>query len=367
MRAGWFLQSQHQILINLRVSDVTLIQTPYPPLVSASTALAWRVTGDQSVRLGVVVIALLNTCALITAAYALVVTGRRAARRLAAPSGRVPPAPVVVGAIGAVLLVFVAFGITGPFMTNGYADPIWSLAAVGAVAYGLQMGAGRTEQGVVLILVLVAGMSKDEGVVTACALIVLVALRRLVTLPAEERRRRWWPPALLAVVELAGVLVWPLLMRAIHARGETSVTFSPLGDMPGRARTVYDGMVPYLHMLVLAVPVAVVGGLVLSRVRRRSGAANDWWAWAALVSGLLAVSVAYVTGTVAIQTWLVGTVDRVTDFPALAAWWIVATWAVVATSALSPVVANAADTPAAANADDSPAVATTTVAPVAAE
>ena len=51
--------------------------------------------------------------------------------------------PLVVGVIVAVLLVFVAFGITEPFMTNGYADPIWSLAAVGAVAYGLQLQNSR--------------------------------------------------------------------------------------------------------------------------------------------------------------------------------------------------------------------------------
>ena len=49
-------------------------------------------------------------------------------------------------------------------MTNGYADPIWSLAAVGAVAYGLQLGEGRSNRGAAaLLLALVAGMSKDEG------------------------------------------------------------------------------------------------------------------------------------------------------------------------------------------------------------
>ena len=48
-----------------------LVQTSYPPLVSASTSLAWRVTGDHSLRLGVVIIALLNTCALGVAAFAL--------------------------------------------------------------------------------------------------------------------------------------------------------------------------------------------------------------------------------------------------------------------------------------------------------
>src|SRR5580704_7455547 len=148
MRAGWFLQSHHQMLVNLRVSDVTLIQTPYPPLVSSAAAVAWRVTGDHSMRLGVVVIALLNTCALATAAFALVESGRHFTHRLlperrpagsgragrgAASGGRwLSFAPLVVGMVAASLLVVVAFGITEPFMTNGYADPIWSLAALGA-------------------------------------------------------------------------------------------------------------------------------------------------------------------------------------------------------------------------------------------
>jgi hypothetical protein len=62
--------------------------------------------------------------------------------------------------------------------------------------------------------------------------------------------------------------------------------------------------------------------------------ANDWWAWAGLACGLLVVGGAYVTSTAAIEVWLVGTVDRVTEFPALAGWWIVAMWAVVASGAL---------------------------------
>ena len=81
MRAGWFLQSHHQLLVDMRVRDVVLVQTPYPPLVSASTALAWSVTGNESVRLGVVIIALLNTCALAVAAFALVESARQFARR----------------------------------------------------------------------------------------------------------------------------------------------------------------------------------------------------------------------------------------------------------------------------------------------
>jgi hypothetical protein len=344
MRAGWFLQSHQQLLTDMRLRDIVLVQTSYPPLVSASTSLAWRVTGDHSLRLGVVIIALLNTCALGVAAFALVEAGRHFAHRWvsmdqeavprsAAPLERsrdwVPLLPLLVGVIAAVLLVFVAFGITEPFMTNGYADPIWSLAAVGAVAYGLQLRNSRANEGVTLILVLVAGLSKDEGFATAIALIALIALRALVTMPDEDRHRHWWRPILIALAELVAISAWPAVMRIIHARG-ASMSYSPLHDLPGRARTAFDGMSPYLHVVVLAALLAVVGGVFLSGVRRKSGAPNDLWAWAGLAVGLGAVTAGYVTGTSPVQVWLVGTVDRVTEFPALTAWWIVAMWALTA-------------------------------------
>ncbi len=348
LRAGWFLQSHHQLLVKMRVNDVTLIQSVYPPLISASAAVGASVTGDQSVRLGVVVVALLNTCALATAAFALVEAGRTCAARLSAGRGQGPaeaPAvtaagerrlalgPLVVGVGAAVALVFVAFGITEPFMTNGYADPLWSIAAVGVMAYGLQLGGRRSEQGAAVILVLVVGMTKNEGLATGAALVVLIALRSLLAIPVGERRRRWWRPVVVGVAELAAIGAWPVLMRVIHARGVSSSSHSPLGTWPGRARATADGMAPYLHVLVLAAPIAVVGGLVLSRVRRAGGLGNDWWSWIALACGLVAIGGALVTGVGAIEPWLQTTVHRVTEFSALAGWWILAMWAVVAAGA----------------------------------
>ena len=64
MRAGWLLQSHQQLLTDMRLRNIVLVQTSYPHRLSASTSLAWRVTGNHSLRLGVVTIALLNTCAL---------------------------------------------------------------------------------------------------------------------------------------------------------------------------------------------------------------------------------------------------------------------------------------------------------------
>jgi hypothetical protein len=344
LRAGWFLQPHAQMLVDLRLPQLILNQTTYPPLVSAGGAVAWSVTGNHTDRLAVVVTALLNTCALATAAFALVECGRRCARAASGGGdlGAAAVVPMAAGVVAAVLLVPIAFGVTEPFITNGYADPIWSLAALGAVAYGLQLPDSRSQQGAAALLLLVAGLSKDEGFATALVLIALVAGRRLATLPPASRRSRWWPPVVVAGLEVAAVSAWPLLMRVLHARG-TTTTYSRPGQWPGRARATVDGFTPYLHVLLVAVPVAVVGGLLLSRVRRSGGMANDWWGWAGLSAGLAAVGGALVTGSDDIRSWLVTTVHRVTEFPALAGWWIVAVWLVVATTA--PLLASLPDDP----------------------
>lgn len=343
MRPGWFLQSHAQLLVDMRARGLVLTQSAYPPLVSASAAVAWQVTGLHTARLGVTTVAVLDACALAAAALALVECGRTAADRLAGPGApttdaggpgpqaRPPWAPMVTGVAAAVLLVPVAAGVTEPFLTNGYADPLWSLAAVGAAAFGLQLHADRSTRAVAVVLVLVAGLSKDEGLVMALALVALVAARSIGTAGLRGGWRRWRAPVALAAAEVAVLAWWPVLMHVIGARGASS-TFTTSNGTGSRAAAVVHGMSPYLHVLVLAVPLAVVGGLALTAVRRRSGAGNDLWAWLALAVGLAAVGGALVTGTGAIVPWIRSTVHRITEYPVLQAWWIVAVWAVVASS-----------------------------------
>jgi hypothetical protein len=351
LRAGWFFDSHRQVLIEFKSLDIPLVQSTYPPLVSAVAALARAVTDNSSLRLGVVVVALLNTCALLVATLALLDAGQTVVRHLLSPSeeaggtrrvargegerwSRLPAlVPPVAAAAAAVLLVFIAFGITEPFMTNGYADPLWSLAGVGAIAWGLQLPFTRTNQGVAVVMLLVAATTKNEGIATACALVVLLAARGLANLPRCRRRGRWWQPVLVAVGELALIGAWPALMHRIHARGVAS-SHSPVSAWPSRARATYDWMAPYLHVLVLAVPLALVAGVALGRVRRGGGLGNDLWAWAALASGLFLIGADFVTGSPTIVAWLETTVHRVTEFAALAGWWILAMWALSSSGSL---------------------------------
>jgi len=349
MRPGWFLQTHAQLLIDMKTRGLVLTQSAYPPLVSASAAVAWRITGVHTARLGVTTIAVLNACALSAAALALVELGRGVAARTGpdplpgfpppgdpvpgdpAAGGRPPWAPMVTGVVAAVLLVFVASGVTEPFLTNGYADPIWSLAAVGAVAFGLQARSGRSTRAAAAVMILVAGLSKNEGTVTAVALVALVGARSVGWAGLREGRRRWGPPVALAACELAVLAWWPLLMKAIGSRGASS-SFTASTDVASRTSAVVHGMSPYLHVLVVALPLSVLGGLVLRAVRRRGGVGNDLWAWLALAVGLVAVGGALVTGSGAIGPWIRSTVHRITEYPILQGWWIIAVWAVVASS-----------------------------------
>jgi hypothetical protein len=133
---------------------------------------------------------------------------------------------------------------------------------------------------------------------------------------------------------LAVLAWWPLMMRVIGARGASS-TFTATTDLAHRTDATVHGMSPYLHVLVLAVPLAVIGGLVLSRLRRRVGVGNDLWAWAALVVGLTAVSAVLVASKSPIGPWILTTVHRITEFPILQGWWIVGVWGVVAAAGLA--------------------------------
>ncbi len=176
-------------------------------------------------------------------------------------------------------------------------------------------------------------MTKNEGLVTAVALVVLVAMRSIGWAGLRGAWDRWRWPLVIAGCELAVLAWWPVLMKAIGARGATS-TFTASTDLAHRTSATVHGMSPYLHVLVLAVPLSVVGGVVLSGVRRRGGVGNDGWAWLALASGLVAVGAALVTGSGAIGPWILSTVHRITEYPVLEAWWIIGFWAVVAGAAL---------------------------------
>jgi hypothetical protein len=351
LRASWFAGGHGFLVSSFHDSTELLAHAGYPPLVSAAVAVSWQATGVHGDRLGVVVIALLNACAAIALGWVLVEAGREAARRSDRPRRRIWS--LSAGAASGCLLVLAAFGVAGPFATNGYADPLWAFAAAAAVGYGLLLPFDPRHIGVAGLLVLVAGLTKEEGVATAMALVVLIVLRSLAHVGSDQARsaraarrsvvvRRKRVAAGLA--GLAVLAAWPVLARLDHAPPDVNTSGPHHGTFWHRAHLTVDSMAPHLHVLLLAVPVAVAGALFLRAERRATGLANDAWAWCGLAAGLLVVGWAYAGGGGETAFWLYTSVHRTTIFPAVTAWLVVGGWVIAATGVRAHVVVRESET-----------------------
>ncbi len=336
LRASWFAGGHGFLSASFRDPTELLAHASYPPLISSAVAVSWGITGVHTDRLGVVVVALLNGCAAAALGWALVEAGLEAARRADTSARRT--VALAVGTAAGPLLTLAAFEVAGPFATNGYADPLWSIAAAAAVAYGLLLPFEARRVGVAAILVAVAGLTKQEGVATAMALTVLLVLRSLAHCgPAGPRRRAAMRGCVAAGLGgLALLAVWPLLGRLLHAPPDVNTSGARVGTVWHRTDLTAHWMAPHLHVVLLAVPVALAGALFLRSARRATGLGNDGWAWAGLASGLLVVGWAYASGPGNTALWLLTSVHRTTMFPAITAWLIVGGWAVAATG--TPVV-----------------------------
>ena len=340
----------HNAVIDLRnIGPFT--HGAYPPLVSSTVGVVWLIAGNGADRAAQIVVSLVNGCAVLTAAWAVAEAGFIASRRLGGrwkPSAvsDVPPLtgrranlqtwttlPMSAGVIVAGLLIFTTFGIVEPFATNGYADPLWSAAAVGAVAFGLQLPPSRSAIGTAAILLAVAGETKVEGTVVAVVLVVLVTIRWVM---GRRRVRDSFGRSLKALAVAGGgiafLAAWPLLMLAMNTTAGLSSGSLHLSELSSRIDPIYEAMQKHLYVIPLTVIVAVAGALLLSRVRRVAGTGNDIWAWGALLAGLLVLAGAYLEGNgglPSLDLWLRTSAHRTTEFPALMAWWITAEWIVV--------------------------------------
>lgn len=330
----WFLEGHQAALAALRNPAIPFAHASYPPLVGGTVAVSWIVSGDHGYRLGVVMVALLDACTLASAAWVVVEVGRRIGGALAvgghaAAARRRSAVAYAAGVVVAGLLVAAAAGVVGPFATNGYADPLWASAAVGAVGFGLVLPGRGRDAGAAVLLLAVAGLTKDEGVVTAMVIVGLMALRRarggVVARPGIVP----WRPILAGAAGVLALATWPVLVKLLGTTADVTITGPRRGDDWSRAHQSASAMAAHLHVLALALPVAIVGGLLLRRARGAAGVGHDGWAWAALASGVVIVAVAYVTGGGDVTFWLATSVHRTTFFPALVGWWIVGTWAVV--------------------------------------
>jgi hypothetical protein len=331
LHARWLAGGHGLARADLRNHFFVVSHPTYPPLASSVMALTWLVSGSGTDRAAVVTLTLLNGCVLFVAGWGVVEAARRGVLHLHADPWR-RRALLGLGIVVAALVVLVAGGVMGDFATDGYADPLWSLAAVAAVLFGLVLQSTTADIGAVAVLLGVAGLTKVEGTAVAIVLLLVIGLRRLL------QRDRLLPGGRRLLLALgAGVVAllgWDLLMVVMGVPSDPSISGRRQGSLASRARSTWDAAVPHLHVVVLAGLCAILGLLLLGPLRRRLGLGNDLWAWAALALAAAVLGGAYVVGPGDIELWLATSVDRTTIFVALLGWWIVAAWALCASAVL---------------------------------
>jgi hypothetical protein len=320
VHARWLTHGHAFALAAIKNPFLELTHPGYPPLVSAAMAMTWEVTGNTSDRVAVVLVAMLNACALMAACWGIVEAARRGARYGSWSVGR-QRAIAIMAIVLAALTVVVTGGVLGSFATNGYADPIWSLAAVGAVVFGLLLPPTRSDLGVAVVLITVAGLSKVEGTAVAMIIVVVVTVRLLTY---KRRRVRLVAGGIFG---LGALMAWPVLTILLHVPKDPSLIGSREGSLLDRAHRTFSAMAPHLHIVALAAGCGIAGLLLVRPVRDRMGLGNDLWAWGALVGAVLVLGGAYVFGPGNVELWLDTSVNRTTIFVALLGWWIVSIWA----------------------------------------
>ena len=366
LHAQWFAAGHQVALSTLRSPSLIFSQQTYPPLSSAAVAVSWLVVGGRSLRLGVVVIALLNACAVAAAAWVVAEVGRRAADRvLVVRTGTRPgPAwawalvPLAVGVVAAGLVALAAFGAAGDGAVDGYADLLWSAAAIGAVGFGLTLSGQGSDLAAAVVLVGVAGLTKSDGIPPAMAVVALMALRAAWRAWHRAPGRVPWRPLVAGAAGIVALGAWPVEVRLLRATAIGAGTHP--GSASSRIHQTLSGVAPYLHALELAVPVALVGWLLAGRARRTIPLGNDLLAWAVVAVYAGCLFFVYVTTNGSVALRLATSVTRTTVFLQLAGWYLLGVWAVVGATAPGLTVAErpaaAPPTPAPTGADPEPAV-----------
>jgi hypothetical protein len=351
LRSSWFARGHGFLVAAFRSPGALIAHASYPPLISTAVASSWQLTGNHGDRLGVAIVALLNASATMATAWVIVEVGRNIAHRQSRDMGL--SIANGAGAVGAVLFTFIAFGTFGPFATNGYADPLWSVAAVGATGYGLILPRVPGNLGASIVLLAVSGLTKTEGTGTAVVLILLITFRYsyvnpnrhresiVPTMTSEQKhvlgsfRSARWSPIATGLAALVGLSLWPIVAHLEHAGRNVNTSGAREGTWTSRTHLTLTAIAPHLHVLLVAIPVALASGVLLKGYRTKIGLGNDLWAWLALLGGLSVITLAYVTGPGNTAFWLLTSVHRTTMFAATAAWLIIAVSGVTAATSIS--------------------------------
>ncbi|MFI6760007.1 hypothetical protein ACIBF5_12805 [Micromonospora sp. NPDC050417] len=268
--------------------------TDYPPLPSAPVAAVWAVLPDYDFYVAQFVSALVTFSAIVVLAYAV----RRATG--AAPAGVSRLAGVAVG--------LAAWSVAWQNVSGGYSDALWAAAFVAGAVLLLFAADGLTRPTLPLLLLTVAGLSKNEGFVT------VVVLAALVTVKERRNLRLAWRVWL----PVAAGLSWSLIARLLGAQSDLVaggqfhqlLTADPV--MLDRFQQIFVAMARISGPIVaISLGVALLGVLFLRRARRELGIGSDLWLWAVNVAYAASLVLTYLI-TPHDLTWHLGSsVDRV--------------------------------------------------------
>ncbi|MGC4865101.1 hypothetical protein ACLQ3B_06675 [Micromonospora sp. DT53] len=290
LHAGYFANGSEYARATIGNPALVFSHTDYPPLASAPVAAVWSVV-EPDFRTAQLVGALVTFSAVAMLVYLV----RRALGRV---SARVAWALAI--AVGLATWSNVPYAVTG-----GLVDALWSAAFAGAVV-ALLLGADPLRRPLLpLLLLTVAALTKNEGLIAAAGLALLVTVRARADL---RRAALVWLPV------LAGG-AWAVLARLLDAQSDITNGSSAgrSGELVERfqftAAALWDVLGP---VLVGAAVVALVGTLFLRERRRAVGLAADGWVWAANGYYLTVLVGTYLSGPNDIQWWLATSVQRVT-------------------------------------------------------
>jgi hypothetical protein len=308
----------HELLTDLQNVAYRFSNPDYPLLAPAAGALAFAFFGLGNLHLAVDMTVLLSACGLGVVGTGIAV---------AASGGRQPTRAAAVAAAGAICVV--GFAVSGVFEIQGYADLLWAVAAVGAVIWGLVLPQSAQALGVAWICAVVASLTKNEGLTTAIAILVLIALRyRPLTRPVLAARRWAERAAFVAVPALPG-LAWAGLVRLIGLHDAFFRATSPESPVT-RAGATVAGMAAHLAVAPVDLAVLLVGCWFLRRDRERARLGNPAWLWAAWLGSLAILFATYMIGGPEIHGWLTASVNRTTIFAQVLLYADLAIWLVIA-------------------------------------
>jgi hypothetical protein len=332
LHARW-LYSGHDYLAAAVANPVFTFSHPeYPPAVPSAVAIGWQVTGGVDLRLGQLIIAVLNACAYALLGCAVV----RCAGRVRTPVGIVLGGVLTAAAFGA------SFGHgAGRFYAgDGYADVLGAGCAAAAVLYGLVVPRSRSSLVISLLLALLAGSTKNEDLPVAVFVVLAVLLR--YSWPLSWRVRLLARPAIAGGVLVGVLLSWPVLARLAGAETvnepSLSILLNPGTAIDLRLGPTIDALRDQLALLPYVAALALLALLALRAPRRAAGLGSSLWVWSAIACSLVSLVVTYLTGPYQIDFWLATSVDRTTILARLLLLSEGVVWLVVILSRLSETV-----------------------------